>query len=211
MQVIGVIEDVRHAGLDSPAGAEWYEPASQFPHLPGLLVAVRTAGSPAAFAGTLEAAVHAIDPPLPVANVSPMTQLVSRTLARRRFNTTLLAGLAALGLNLLAVGVDGVMSHGVAQRASELALRLALGAGRAHVVRLVMGDALRLTLAGTAIGLVLALLSARLLRGLLFQVSPLDPLALAVAAVLVLLTALLAATLPALRAARTPPFRALRS
>jgi putative ABC transport system permease protein len=156
-------------------------------------------------------AVHVLDPALPLARVATLDQLVSESLTRPRFNMALLAGFAGCALVLAAVGIYGVVSYSVVQRSREIAIRMALGADAGSTFRLVVGQTLVFVGLGGIVGLSGSLAAARALRGLLFGVSPLDPLSiLGVVAGLAAL-GVAAATVPALRAARITPVQELAS
>jgi len=156
-------------------------------------------------------AVRRADADLPVFSVRPLTQVVAESLAEQRFRTTLLAIFAALALVLASVGVYGVISYGVTQRRHEMGLRMALGARREQVQRLVVGQGLRLVLVGAAVGLVAAYLATRLLASFLYGVRATDPLTFAAVPVLLALVALVASWLPARRATQVDPIVALRA
>ena len=173
-------------------------------------MAVRTQGEPGAFASGFRAAVSELDPQQPVQSIVTMDQLLSRSSAPDRLAAMLLTALAALAVTLAATGIYGLFSYFVARRRREIGLRMALGARRADVLRLVIGDAARITLAGAALGVTLILVLGGSLRGLLFGVGPTDPLSIGSALLLMAGTALLAAWLPARRAAGVDPGRMLR-
>jgi putative ABC transport system permease protein len=153
----------------------------------------------------------ALDKDVPVASVATLEQAISDSLRRPRFLLALLGAFAAMAALLATIGLFGVLSYAVGQRLPELGLRLAIGARPADLLKLVLGDGVRLAGIGLGAGLVGALLLSRFLTTLLFEVSPRDPLALALTAVLVGAVSLAAAARPALRAARIDPARALRA
>jgi putative ABC transport system permease protein len=142
--------------------------------------------------------------------VTTLAELVSATVAQRRFNAVLVAGFAGIGLVLAAVGIYGVLSLSVAQRTREIGIRMALGADRGRVLRLVLGQALRLAGSGVALGLVGALTLSRTVQGLLFQVSSTDPPTYSGVGLLLLLAAFVASLIPARRALSVEPYVALR-
>jgi ABC-type antimicrobial peptide transport system permease subunit len=152
-----------------------------------------------------------VDRGLPVYAIATMDDRRSASLASSRFSTLLLAVFGGLALLLAAVGVYGVIAYGVSQRSQELGIRVALGAGRVRVVRLVVGHAAALTALGLALGLVGALALSRLMGGLLFRVSPTDPPTLGAGMLVLALVALFAALVPAYRASRSDPAIALRA
>ena len=209
-EIVGVVGDVRRDGLGAESRPEMYVPFAQDPWWAAYAV-VRTAGDPAKLAGTLRSEVRALDPTLPVESVQPMTDMVSDSVAQPRFRTTLLGLFGLVAFLLAAIGTYGVISYSVGQRTREVGIRMALGAGRRDVLRLVIGEGLVLTAAGLAIGAVGALILTRYLASLLFEVGRLDPATYAVVGVTLLLAGVLACWIPARRAARVDPLTALRS
>ena len=209
-EIVGVVADVRHAGLEEPIEPEMY-----FSYWQGgvelLCIVLRTRVEPSSLAGPLRAAVWSIDPEQPVTYVMPMAELASESLAFRRAGMILAGGFGLLALILAAIGIYGVLSYSVSRRTREIGVRIALGATRGEVARLVMREGLVMTAAGTLIGLAAALGLTRFLSSVLFEVSPGDPATyLAVAAVLSAV-ALLATLLPARRATSVDPLVALRA
>jgi putative ABC transport system permease protein len=156
------------------------------------------------------AAVRSLDRDLPVGKLEPMSAVLSDSVARSRFTMLLLAVFAGLALLLAVVGVYGVMSYAVNQRTQEIGLRMALGAGRGHVVRLVVSQSMKLVLIGVVAGLGASLLLTRVLSTLLFSVSPTDPLTFTVVALLLAAVTAAASLIPARRAASVDPMVALR-
>jgi predicted permease len=209
MQVVGVVGDVKHFGLDAAAPDIAYFAASQGPPSNPLL-AIRTSGDPAALTPAVRDRLRAIDPEILPYDVRTMEQMLNTSVAGRRFNMLLLGLFGALALTLAAVGIYGVIGYAVRRRAHELGIRMALGAARGDVLRLVVGDGMRLAALGLALGLGAALALTRLMRALLFHVSPVDPLGLAAVALLLVAVALVAAYVPARRAARIDPASTLR-
>jgi putative ABC transport system permease protein len=208
-EIVGVVGDVRHAGLDAPPGPEMYLPFDQCPFLWMHLV-VHTAIPPSALAGAVAGQVRAIDPETPVGAVATLDEMLARSLAPRRFQSLLLGAFALLAVALTAVGIWGVASYSVAQRRREMGIRLALGARPGDLLWLVLSEGGRLGLAGAAVGVAGALGLTRLLRGLLFGVSPTDPVTFAAGVALVLALTLAASWLPARRAMDVDPVVALR-
>jgi predicted permease len=208
--VVGVVGDVRYSGLDDPGEAAIYTPFAQTPFL-WTYVMVRTTGPPMALAGAIRQAVSAVDPTLEAAALKPMADVVAETVAQPRFNVVLLSAFAGLALVLAAVGIYGVISYSVVQRTKEIGIRMALGASRGDVLRLVTGEGLRLAAAGVALGLVGAAATARVLSTLLFEVQPTDAMTYAAAAASLVLVALAATVVPAWRATRVAPVSALRA
>ena len=216
--IVGVVGDVKNGGLDRPTGTELYIPYQQVSTLPGVSniftrnasLMIRTTGDPMSIANAVRAQVRALDPSIPISGLRTMDDVLSRAVARPRFLTLLMALFSVLSLMLAALGIYGVMSYSVAQRTGEIGIRMALGAQRAHVFRLIGSSVLSIVIAGTAAGALGAFALTRLLSGLLFGVSALDVTTfLSMAAVLTLVTAL-ACYLPARRATRTDPTVALR-
>jgi putative ABC transport system permease protein len=174
-------------------------------------LAIRTTSpDPRALAATVQREVRAVDPDQPVYKVRTMPELMADSVARRRLAMLLLAIFAGAALVLAAVGIYGVMSYTVTRRAHEMGIRMALGASRANVLRLVLGQSLVLTLAGIGLGLAGSLAMAGLISSLLFNVKSRDPLTLALVAVGLTLVALLASYLPARRATQVDPVVSLR-
>jgi putative ABC transport system permease protein len=208
--IVGVVGDVRHAGVDSLPHPTLYWAESQWPWNAMTLV-VRTSQDPARLASVVVAEIHAIDPQLPVADVRPMLSYFGDTLARRRFTMTLLAGFAATALALTAVGLYGVMAYSVAQRTRELGIRLALGASRQRVLKAELRRALAVVAAGVAAGVAGAAAFSRVLESLLFGVSETDPAVFALIVGLLAAVGLAASWIPARRATRVDPMVALRA
>jgi predicted permease len=206
--IVGVVGNVRHAGLDVEPSPEVYRPYAYNP-LGNPILVIRTAADPSAVASTLYAKVR-VDPAMPAYNLFLMQDLVDRSTVERRFIMLLLSGFAAAALLLAAVGVYGTVAQTVAQRTSEIGLRMALGASPGAALYLVFRDGLRLTLAGMAIGAAAAALLTRLMRNLLFEIRPLDVEAFALALLTLAGIALLACYIPARRATRIDPLTALR-
>jgi putative ABC transport system permease protein len=171
---------------------------------------VRTARSAAGMAEAIRKQIHAIDPDLPVFENATVQQLVDRSAASSRFETRLLVGFASLALLLAAIGIYGVVAYGVSQRTQEIGIRRALGAGKRHILGIVIGRNLPYLAAGLALGIAGALASTRVLSSLLYDVQPHDVLVLLAAPVLLGLIALLASYLPARAAMEVEPTVALR-
>ncbi len=208
-EIIGVVGDVKHYGLDTEARPMTYWPHPRFPY-PFMSVVVRTQGDPLQLVGAVRHEVQAMDPSQPIADVRSMEQLVANSVARPRFNTLLLGIFSAVALVLATVGIYGVMAYSVAQRTHEIGIRLALGAQRVDVARLIVGSGLALTVSGVALGLAGAFALTRLLASLLFATEPTDPITFAGMVAVLLAVALLACWIPARRAMRVDPMVALR-
>jgi putative ABC transport system permease protein len=187
-----------------------YQPFDQRPYS---IVAftLRTEGDPAVMVKAAEETLWSVDPDLPVFKAIPMPALAAQTLALRRTSSVLIAGFALLALVLACIGIYGVMAYAVVQRTQEIGVRMALGARRADVLRMILGFGFRMTIAGVLIGLAGALASTRLLASLLFEVNATNPLVFSAAALVLLAVAILASYLPARRAASIDPMRALRT
>ncbi len=210
VEIVGVVGSVRDQSLAEEPNGETYLSAFQTP-LDVATVVARTAGDPAALAPALRAAVHDVDPNLPVYRVETMEAVVADSLADRRFNAMLLALFAGLALVLASVGVYGVISYSVSQRTSEMGLRLALGAERREVTAMVVRQGMARVGIGVAVGLAGAFLAGRFLRSLVVGITVRDPLTFAAVALVLLAVALFATWLPARRATRVDPVVALRS
>jgi predicted permease len=208
--IVGVVADVRHGGLHEAPQPTVYLPHSQAATGANAFV-VRTAGDPLAALGQLRAEFRAINPSMPVASTATLESLLDDSLRERRFHLALLGAFAGVALLLAALGVYGVMSHATSERTHEIGVRMALGARGTDVLRMVMRQGTTLAVAGALGGLLGAAAATRLLRGMLYGVTPLDPFAYLGAGVLLLMAAALACYLPARRAARLDPVRALRA
>jgi len=208
-EIIGVVGDVHQMGLDvSP------EPTVYWPHselvMSGMTILLRTTSDPLKLVATARGELQQLDPELPMAAVVTMDQLLADSLSRSRFTMLLLGIFSAVALVLAAVGIYGLIAYSVTQRTQELGIRIALGAQRRDVLRLVLGQGARLTLLGVALGILAALAFSRLLASMLFDVSATDPLTYAGVAGLLAVVALLACFIPARRATRVDPMVALR-
>jgi putative ABC transport system permease protein len=207
--IVGVVGDVRQMGLETPG-----EPTVYWPH-PELVysemtIVVRTSKDPLSLVSAVRNELQQMDPEQPMAAVATMDQLIGDSLARSRFTMLLLGIFAAISLLLASVGIYGVIAYGVAQRTQEFGIRIALGAGRRDVLRLVLGQGTRLALWGIGLGVIFALALTKFLATLLYGISPTDPLTFAAVASLLVLVALAACYVPAQRATRVDPIEALR-
>jgi putative ABC transport system permease protein len=209
MEIVGVVGDVRSQTLASIAEVEFYRPVAQRPR-PFMRLLVRTHGDAAAFEPTARAVLRRLDPGLPLIGVTTGQRVLDGSLAQERLLFTLLSAFAAIALILSAVGIYGVLSQSVAQRQSEFAVRVALGAGRSAIVRLVIQESARPLATGLAAGAVLAIVVGPLVQDLLFGVSALDPRAIAACAGVLAALAAVAGAVPAWRASRIAPAEALR-
>jgi putative ABC transport system permease protein len=207
--IVGVVADTKLYGLDNPARLEVYYPYRQQPETDMNLV-VRSAVDPASLTSAIRTAVAAIDKGQPIFDVHTMQQRVDDSISTRRLTLVLLGIFSALALILAAIGIYGVMAYSVALRTQEIGIRMALGAQRQDVLRLVLGQGAQIAFGGVAIGLAAAAALARLLSSLLFSVSSSDPMTFAAVAILLVAVALLACYIPARRAMRVDPIIALR-
>lgn len=206
--IIGIVGNVRHRGLDYEALPEYYESIAQTADNQGVLV-VRSRQDPRGLVSSIRSALREVDPAQPVAHVRTLEQVVADSVAPRRLSIWLLGVFAGIALALASVGIYGVMSFLVVQRTHELGVRMALGAQRADILRLVIGYAAKLILTGTIIGLVLAFAGTHLLAALLYQVTPYDLATFASVTFVLSGVALLASYIPTARVIRTDPMLAL--
>ena len=210
-EIVGVVGDVKHSALDEEAKPEMYTPMTQARFFPIFMsLAVRADGDPMQMVAAVRGQVWAVDKDQPISNIQTMERLMAKSVAPRRFNLLLLGVFALVGLALACVGLYGVMSYTVTQRTQEIGVRMALGAQTGNVLRLVIGEGMKLALIGALLGLCGALALTRLLKTLLFEVSATDPLTFIVIAGLLTLVALLACWIPARRAASMDPLVSLR-
>ena len=208
-EVVGVIGDVKYAGLDQQTRPEMYAPFAQRAW-PFMRIVARSNSDPSLVAAAIREAVRAIDPDQPVDKMMTMSSVVSASFVGRSFYMQLLGTFAALAFILASVGIYGVVSYSVAQRTREIGIRVALGARRSDVLGLVLKEALRLTALGVGLGLIGAFAATRVLRSLLFEVKPTDPATFIFLSLLLTLVALLASYIPARRATKVDPLVALR-
>jgi putative ABC transport system permease protein len=209
-EIIGVVGDVRHESLDTESGPEYYVPYTQAPEAFMNLVVRSSVTNPESLAPMVREAIKQTDKEQFVADIQPMTKLIADSVARRRFNTLLTGLFAVVALVLSSVGIFGVMNYTVAQRTQEIGLRVALGAQTRDVLRLVLGQGMQLILLGLAVGLAASFALTRVLAGMLYGVTPTDPLTFAAVSLLLAGVALLACYIPARRATKVDPLVALR-
>ncbi|HMV51598.1 MAG TPA: FtsX-like permease family protein, partial [Blastocatellia bacterium] len=211
--IVGVVGNVKYTGLDADDSPTMYVPYTT----PGwaswsrsMYLVVRTTGAPSSLASALRREVNALDGDLPLTNVRAMEQVIHESVAEPRFRTSLLGLFAAVALLLAGIGIYGVISYAVTERRHEIGIRMALGAQRGDVMRLVVKQGMLLAGVGIAIGLAASLALTRLMKTLLFGVSATDPLTFGGIALLLALVALAACWIPARRATKVDPMIALR-
>jgi putative ABC transport system permease protein len=223
LTVVGEIGDIKQTAVDKDTMAQFYQPAAQLKtsmaafappdmlNASGGSIVVRTSLAPEQMADTLRSVVRSIDPQLPLTQVESMDRVVSEGEAPQRFNTALISSFAAAAVLLALLGIYSVIAFSAALRTQEMAIRLALGSQRASVMRLILVSGAKLGLIGCGIGVIGSLFATKLLRSLLFQVDPIDPVVMTLAAASIFLLALAASVLPARRAAAIEPVQALRA
>jgi predicted lysophospholipase L1 biosynthesis ABC-type transport system permease subunit len=220
--VVGVVPDVRIDAPDQPAGEQWYFPVEQPAIIEGTgvtgmvdlstgWIALRSTLPPEQMIRTLRSVVAGIDPRLALDPVQPMAAAISAVEAPRRFNTGLITAFALAALLLAALGIYAVIAFIASQRTQEIAVRMALGAERGNIARLVLRSGAKIAVTGCALGILGSLCVSRLVGAFLFEVSATNPIVYFTSVVLMLLLALLASALPAVRAAAADPAQALRS
>jgi putative ABC transport system permease protein len=210
IEVVGIVNDVKLEGVAAATPMQVYLPIGQQTVRDGALV-VRTSADPATAAHAIEQVVHDLDRNLAVYGVRTMDQLLASGMARQRMSVIIFVTFAGIALVLAAVGLYGVVSHGVTERTHEIGVRMALGAERRDVMVLVVSQGLAMAAVGTAIGLAAALALSRTIEGLLFGVRPGDPATFVTVAAALLVVAAIACGLPAWRAASVDPTQALRA
>ena len=211
-EIVGVVGNVRDASLDTNPAPTMYVPFGQDP-FSGMWVVARTTGDPTALSAAVRQTIQGIDRALPAFAMTPLAKAVSDSVAQRRFSMLLLGLFALIALFLAAVGLYGVVAYTVSQRTQEIGLRMAIGAQRSDVLRLVVGGGMKLAVAGVAIGIACALGLARLvvsMATMLYEVTPFDPASYSATALVLLVVAALACYVPARRAMRVDPIVALR-
>jgi putative ABC transport system permease protein len=214
-RIVGVVNETKQQNLGDPAPVTVFIPLAQAAEgvrqtVQQASFVVRTTGDPLSLSAAIRSEMHRLDPAVPIRNLRPMDQLVSRSTAPQRFNLSLLAMFAAVGLFLAAVGIYGVMAYSVSQRTHEIGIRVALGAQRSDVLRLIVRQGMTPALIGIVLGVIGAATLTRLIKGLLFGVRAIDPLTFVLIALLLTIIALLACWIPARRATRVNPLIALR-
>jgi predicted permease len=223
MTVVGEIGDIKETSVDQDTRPQFYQPAGQSRQSLGPFavdgslngdggsIILRSSMPPEQMADSFRAAVRSIDPQLPLTQVESMDRVVSEGQAPRRFNTALISAFAGAAVLLALMGIYSVIAFSTAMRTQEMAIRLALGSQRSGLMRLVLMSGAKLAVAGCGIGLIGGIFATRLMRTLLFQVDPIDPAVLALAALSIFMLALAASYIPARRAASIEPMQALRT
>jgi putative ABC transport system permease protein len=210
-EIVGVVANVKHLSLKNDDSPEMYLPRTQIP-ISVMSLVVRTALSdPTAITTSIRKELAAMDATIPLTSVRVFDEYISRSLARPRFNTLLLSIFAGTALILTAIGIYGVLAYSVAQRTSEIGIRIALGAGKSSIFRLIVGQAMTLVGISLVVGLAGAFAATRLLNSLLFGVGASDPVTFGGIVLLVSVVAFVAAWVPARRATRVDPIIALRT
>jgi putative ABC transport system permease protein len=208
-KIVGIVGDTKPLALDDQPAPEMYMPFNQQPEA-AIAVIVRTASDPTSVAGSVREVMSSLDGELPAYGVTTLDKLISESVAQPRLRTVLLGLFAAIALLLAAVGIYGVMSYSVNLRTHEIGVRMALGARNADVIKLVVGNAVVLTLAGLGIGLAVSLAATRLISSLLFSTSETDVVTFAATSMLLAIVAIGSSLVPARRAMKVDPMTALR-
>jgi len=208
-EIVGIVGDVKHYGLDRETTLQAYEPFMQIP-FSGLTFIVRAEGDLSSVSSAIRARVRSVDKDQPIITLRPMDEVVAASIGQRRFSTVLLTAFAGIALLLASVGLYGVMAYLVTQRTHEIGLRMALGAPRVNVLRLILGQGMLLTIIGLAVGLAGAFALTRLMGTMLFEVTATDPITFAGIPFVLAAVALLACYVPARRATKVDPIIALR-
>ncbi len=208
-EIVGVVGDIKEGALDKEPEAAVYWPHSREPYS-GMALIVRTAGDAARFGAAVQKEIRGLDPDQPIADLRTMKQVISKSIARPRFNTLLLTIFAGVALVLASVGLYGVMNYSATQRTHEVGIRMALGATRADIMRLVVGNGMLLTLVGIGIGVVASWGLTRVMQSFLFGVGATDAVTFIAVSGLLILVALVANYIPARKATRVNPVIALR-
>jgi putative ABC transport system permease protein len=214
--VVGIVADVRHNGITQAVKEKFYVPHTQWHKSVGnairtMTLVLKAEGDPRALAGPVRRTIRELDPNLPVAEVRTMDDVVAATLSAPRFTGMLLGVFAALALALSAIGIYGVLSYVVSRRTREIGIRVAIGAGRGQVLRLVLGSGVALSLIGIVFGLAAAASLSRVMTTLLHDVTPGDPATYATVAATLTVVAIVASLVPAWRATRVDPVKALKA
>jgi putative ABC transport system permease protein len=208
-EIVGVVKNIKHLGLENDAQPEMYVPYLQR-SWSSMSIVIRTVGDPKSLIDPIRSEVRKLDKDMPLYDIRTMEQLISELVAWPRFRTFLLGIFAAVSLVLSSIGIYGVMSYSVLQRTHEIGLRMALGAQKSDMLKLIVGQGMVLTLIGVAVGLGAAYAATRVLSSLLFQIRFTDVMTYALSALLLAVIALLASFFPARKAMKVDPIIALR-
>jgi predicted permease len=208
-EIVGVVGDIKHKGLTADFDPQYYLPYAQALITNAYLV-VRTNGDPATVQAGIDSAIRSLDKSVPVYQTSTMEEYLHKSAAQPRFQTFLLSCFAVIALALAAIGLYGLLSYMVVQRTLEIGLRMALGAQRGDVLRMIVQRGLRLSLSGVGLGIAASLVLTRLISGMLFEVRPTDPITFAATAALLVIVSTAASGAPAFRASRLDPMKTLR-
>jgi ABC-type antimicrobial peptide transport system permease subunit len=211
MQVVGVVADSKHRGVRSGVIPMVYTPVAQNPDATGLQFYVRTTQSPELAESAVRTALHALDSKLVIDSMMTMEEQIGNNVSNERMIALLATSFALVALLMTGVGLYGVLAYATVQRTKEIGIRMALGAQRFAVVKLVLTDMTKVTLAGIAVAIPLAVMVARWMRSQLFGVQPFDPVTMVGCIALTVAMVLVAAALPARRAASSDPVKALRT
>ncbi len=209
LTIVGVVGDIRSDGVDVQGAPYLYVSEGQAPPYDAVIY-LRTAGDPGALGEAIRREVQSVDPTIPVFNTQTMNDVVAKSLAARRFALEILGIFAAVAFLLACIGIYGVMAYTISQRTGEIGLRMALGAQQSDILKVVLGDAALIVIAGVGTGLIGAAILTRFLRALLFEVEPTDPATFGALTIVLACVALLASFIPARRASRIDPLAALR-
>jgi putative ABC transport system permease protein len=209
-EIVGVVGDIREGALEKEPEPAIYWTHAREPSYSGMALVVRTTGDAARFQTAIQKEIRAIDPEQPIADVRTMKEVIARSIARPRFNTLLLTIFAGVALVLASVGLYGVMNYSATQRTHEVGIRMALGATRTDIMRLVVGNGMLLTLIGIALGVAASLGLTRVMASLLFGITATDVPTFFGVSVMLIAVALVANYIPARRATRVNPVVALR-
>jgi len=209
VEIVGVVNDVKNHHLNAEPNPILYIPYQQ-DMAPTASLVVKSSGRPESIVAAARDAVRSVDPNQPIDNVSPMTEVVARSISSQRLNMFLLSIFAAIALAMAAVGIYSVVAHSVRQRTHEIGIRIALGAQRGNILKMILGQTMMFTIIGVIIGVAAALALTRLIAGMLYGVSTFDPVIFVGTPLLLAIIALIASYAPALRATRVDPVIALR-